>query len=215
VLVPHVDDSEPAEPGKWTVKDTVAHLAWWREYGAAELAAAMTGGDVPQVAGDDDTQNATVYAEMRGLSAADVRDRAARSWAALAERIDECSEAQLSGPRPGRPDLQVWHAVRGNGFAHLAEHLGYWYVDAGDEQGAERTVIWARDLANAIPLESEHGNGEYNLACFYARRGQAGKALPHLKLGLSLNPGLRDWATRDADLDPIRSNPEVARLLAG
>jgi tetratricopeptide (TPR) repeat protein len=214
VLVPHVDDAEPSQPGKWTVKDTVAHLTWWREYGVTEIEAAMAGTRPRELAGDDDTQNATVYAEMHGLPAKDVLHRAADSWAQLAARIEACSEEQLLGPRTAQPEQQLWMAVRGNGFAHLAEHLGYFYMEAGDEKGAERTIMWARDLANTVPLETEHGNGEYNLACFYARRGQAARALPHLERSFSLNPSLREWVGKDADIDPIRSDPEVMRLLA-
>jgi len=215
VLAPHVDDSEPAEPGTWTVKDTVAHLAAWREYAVAEIEAGLAGGESPELESDEETQNAKLYAEMRGLSAKDVLHRAARSWAALADGIQGCSEQQLVGPRPGRPGMQLWHAVRGNGYAHLGEHLGYWYEANGDLRGAEDAAIWARDLSGAIPNDSERGNGEYDLACFYAKRGRAAEALGHLERAVSLNPELRDWAAKDADLDPIRSQPEVARLLAG
>jgi len=215
ILAPHVDDSEPAEAGTWTVKDTVAHLAAWREYAVAEIDASRAGGESPELEADEETQNAKLYAEMRGLSAKDVLHRAARSWASLAERIESCSEEQLVGPRPGRPGMQLWHAVRGNGYAHLGEHLGYWHENNGDSAGAEKAAIWARDLSTAIPLASERGNGEYDLACFYAKRGRAGEALPHLERAVSLNPELRAWAATDADLDPIRSNPGVARLLEG
>lgn len=215
VLAPHVDDSEPAEPGRWTMKDTVAHLAAWREYAVSEIDAGVAGGESPELAADEETQNAKLYAEMRDLSTKDVLHRAARSWAALADRIGACTEQQLLAPRPGRPGMQLWHAVRGNGYAHLGEHLGYWYEESGDEAGAETAALWARDLSAAIPSDDERGNGEYDLACFYAKRGRASEAVGHLRRGLTLNPKLREWAATDRDLDPIRSDSEVARLLEG
>ncbi len=36
-----------------------------------------------------------------------------------------------------------------------------------------------------------------------------------LRKGLDLRPDLVEWAAKDSDLDPIRDDPEVARLLEG
>jgi hypothetical protein len=38
--------------------------------------------------------------------------------------------------------------------------------------------------------------------------------MPYLRSGIALNPSLREWAKQDTDLDPIRSAPELVRLLA-
>ena len=51
-LTPHVDDSPPAEAGRWTAKDNLAHLSAWRLTAASELDAARTGRAMPQVRGD-------------------------------------------------------------------------------------------------------------------------------------------------------------------
>src|SRR2546428_449743 len=43
VFVPRVDDSAPAAPGRWTAKDTAAHLLSWRQVAAGELDSVRTG----------------------------------------------------------------------------------------------------------------------------------------------------------------------------
>lgn len=214
-LVPHVDDTPPDVAGRWTVKDTVGHLAAWREYAALELDAVLHGGLPPELAGSDDEQNSKLYSELHHLSAAEIVERAGRSWAALTERVGRATDEQLTGPRPGRPGQEAWEALSGNGYSHLAEHLGYWYAEAGDEAGAEQAAAWAYGIASGIPSGPVQGVAEYNFACFYARRGRAAEALPHLRKGLELRPDLREWAAKDSDLDPIRGETEVARLLQG
>jgi hypothetical protein len=51
------------------------------------------------------------------------------------------------------------------------------------------------------------------LGCFFARSGRAKDAVGYLQRGFELVPSLRDWARQDADLDPIRSAPELVALL--
>src|SRR5439155_19938623 len=63
VFVPHVDDSAPAAPGRWTAKDTVAHLLSWRQVAAGERDSARTGSPAPAVADDDAIQNAEFYTQ--------------------------------------------------------------------------------------------------------------------------------------------------------
>ncbi|MHB8589214.1 MAG: TPR end-of-group domain-containing protein [Candidatus Dormibacteraceae bacterium] len=55
----------------------------------------------------------------------------------------------------------------------------------------------------------------YNLACFYGRVGRAGGALPLLRESFKDVPELVDLARTDPDLDPIRSDREVAAVLGG
>jgi hypothetical protein len=214
-LVPLVDDAEPAVAGRWTAKDNLAHLTVWREVAIREIDSATQGIPAPDLAGTDDEQNALFYAEMRDVPAREIVERASRSWRDLAGRVAECTEEELEGPRPGHPEQQLWQAVPGNGFGHLADHLGYWYTDTGDESGAEEAAMWGRDLARGLPSAASHANGDYNLGCFYARRGRSADAVPYFHSAFELAPNLREWARTDPDLDPIRAEPEVAALLEG
>jgi tetratricopeptide (TPR) repeat protein len=215
-LAPHVDDSPPAQPGRWTAKDNLAHLSAWRLTAAAELAAVRTGSQAPaSVSEDIDESNAKVYEMTRDHPAASVLDEARRSWATLAAAVEACTEEQLLKPRIRRPEQSAWQVIPGNTYFHIAEHLGYWHTERGEDAAAEAAAIWAHDLASAtLPDERQRGTADYNLGCFYAVRGRADDAIPYLRSGIELNPSLREWAKTDSDLDPIRSRPELVRLLA-
>ena len=105
--------------------------------------------------------------------------------------------------------------IPGNTFFHIAEHLGYWHTERGEDAAAEAAAVWAHDLASKnFPDALQRGTADYNLGCFYAVRGRAEKAFPYLRSGIELNPRLREWARTDTDLDSIRSMPELVQLLA-
>lgn len=213
-LVPFVDDSAPESTGKWTAKDQLAHLMSWRQVATGELDAARTGGPVPDVSTDSDAENIKFYAQTRDQPAGVIIEAAAGSWDAMAASVVACSEETLEGPRPRRPYQKLWMAVPLNVYNHLAQHLAYWSWDQDDEAAAEQAAVWGHDLAIATFADDRtRGAADYNLACIYAQRGMAAKALPLLKRGLELRPDLVDWAKTDTDLDPIRSSPELAELL--
>jgi tetratricopeptide (TPR) repeat protein len=215
-LVPHVDDSAPSQPGRWTAKDNLAHLSAWRLTAAAELESVQTGSPAPaSVSEDIDESNAKVYEATRHQRAASVLAEARSSWDTLAAAIEACSEEDLLKPRIRRPEQAAWQVIPGNTFFHIAEHLGYWHSERGEDAAAEEAAIWAHDLAYAtFPDERQRGTADYNLGCFYAVRGRVNEAIPYLRSGIELNPNLREWARTDTDLEPIRSAPELVSLLA-
>ena len=212
-LLPFVDDSPSSIPGRWTAKDNLAHMSAWRVHAAESLQAARLHKDARDM-GELDVANAAIYAETKDLSADAVRDRSRRSWDALAAEIEACTVDDLHGSRPGQPERQAWEIVPGNTHGHLAEHLGYWHSERGDEASAEAAQLWQLGLdERAFDDPKQRGNAVYNLACYFARRGRTPEALPFLAQSFKLNPALREWAKQDHDLDPIRSDEQVARLL--
>jgi tetratricopeptide (TPR) repeat protein len=214
-LIPHVDDAPPSQPGRWTAKDNLAHLSAWRLTATAELEAVRTGRPAPaSVSEDIDGSNAKVYELTRHQSAALVLDEARQSWAALMAAVEACSEEDLLKPRIRRSEQAAWQVIPGNTFFHIAEHLAYWHDERGEPAQSEAAAIWAHDLAGKnFPDDRQRGTADYNLGCFYAVRGRADDAIPYLRSGLELNPGLREWAKTDTDLDPIRSAPELVSVL--
>jgi hypothetical protein len=213
VLLALCDDSPPATEGVWTVKDNVAHLNVWRDNAAGILDAARSGTeyDGPANDGDVDAQNAEIYEAHRADSAEMVRAAAPASYAALIEAIRMCSEDDLLRERPNNAG-PIWRVVPGNGHAHVAQHLSYWAADRGDEAASEEAAKWGYDLdVNLFP--DNQPVADYNLACFYARNGNADKALPLLQAALRARPDLRAFALEDADIDPIRDDPRVQSLL--
>jgi tetratricopeptide (TPR) repeat protein len=92
--------------------------------------------------------------------------------------------------------------------------LGYLAEERGDAAKAGAAARWAHDLDHEAFTDSrQRGNADYNLGCYFARRGQAEQALPLLRRGFELNPSLKSFAKEESDLDPLRASPELAALL--
>jgi tetratricopeptide (TPR) repeat protein len=213
-LLPYVDDVPSDKPGSWTAKDQLGHLTAWRQVAAAEMDAVRTGGPAPDVSDDDDVENAKTYERTRHQPAASIRASGNGSWDQLTAAVEACSDADLATPRLRRPNQPLWQAIPNNTYFHLAEHLAYWHTDRGDAAAAENAAKWGYDLAiSTFPDNRARGVAAYNLGCFYAKHGRAAEAMPYLRTGIELRPDLRDWAKQDTDLDPMRSTPELARLL--
>jgi hypothetical protein len=213
VLLAFVDDSPPAEAGRWTARDNVAHLNAWREHGARALDAARLGTPFEGPANDTDldARNAEIYEAHRGDSAATVLRAEGEAYAALIAAITACSEEDLLRERPGNSG-PVWHVVPGNGHGHVAQHLSYWAVERGDPVGVEEAAKWSYALDSELFPENQP-MADYNFACFYARNGRADEALPLLAAALRARPDVRQFALEDVDFEPIRDDPRVESLL--
>ena len=206
VFVPLVDDSAPDRPGTWTVKDTVSHLTSWREVATGELDSVRTGAPAPDVADEDDVQNAKFYAQTHDEPARSVLESATRSWDALAAAVDACTEEQLQAPRPHHSQLKVWQVVPENAIDHMADHLGYWYADRRDAVSEEKVAMWRYDVeVAAFPEDRRRAVEEYVLARFYAAQGRIDEARARMKRSFELRSDLRDYAKND---------PELAKLNA-
>ena len=65
-------------------------------------------------------------------------------------------------------------------------------------------------LAGEIP---DHDHVQYMLAVAYAQLGEAERAWPHLARAIELNAENRFLARHDADLEPIRRDPQFRRVV--
>jgi DinB superfamily len=213
VLLELCDDSPPQESGRWTAKDNIAHLNTWRDHAVRALDAARLEEpyEGPSSDGDVDARNAEIYEAHRDDSAETVRAIAVASYAALIDAVRACSDADLLRERPGNGGA-VWRVVPGNGHGHVAQHLTYWAIDHGDPTGAEEAAKWSHALDSELFPENKPV-ADYNLACFYARNGNADDALPLLREALRARPELRAFALEDADIEPIGDDPRVESLL--
>lgn len=118
--------NQPGAVGVWSVKDVLAHLAYWQRY-AAELLSAAARGVQPALDGDDETErsNASVVAQyyQRPLASALADWQAARED--LLDQLDQISDADLNDPdrfawSDGRTLLD---RVAGNSYDHEQEHI--------------------------------------------------------------------------------------------
>lgn len=79
--------------------------------------------------------------------------------------------------------------------------------EAGEyEQVAER----GREIADHHP---EYPGVVYNVACCESLAGRTADAIDHLRVALAASEELRDLATTDSDLDPIRDEPGFRELV--
>jgi uncharacterized protein (TIGR03083 family) len=118
--------NRPGAVGVWSVKDVLAHLAYWQRY-AAELAACALSGETPDLEGDDATErsNASVVAQyyQRPLASVIADWQAARED--LLDQLEELSDEDLTDPERftwngGRTLLD---RIMGNSFEHELEHI--------------------------------------------------------------------------------------------
>jgi tetratricopeptide (TPR) repeat protein len=213
-LVAMCDDSPPPEPGVWTVKDHLAHLAAWRTYAAGLLDAARAGGDAPRVEDDIDATNARIYAVNKDKSAEEVKADARSSYDALEAAVAASTEADLVKPHPRVPGALLWQVVPGNGHSHLGQHLWFWHAEQDDEEAAEAAQHWVYDLDRAeFPEPKSVAASTYNLGCFYSRIGRPDEALFRFKQAFELDPTLKKLAKTDPDLDRMRNDPQLIALI--
>ena len=205
----------PADPsGRWSAKDHLAHLAWWRNRAATVIDAARAGGEQPAPV-EQDARNGQTYLENKDRSAADVKADARASWDRLAQAVEASSEEDLVKPHPDQPDMPLWDTVSG-GYAHLGLHLMFWHLDSNNERAAEAAQVWAWEVdSKMFPTPKAQAYASYNLACFYGRVGRPDKAVPLLRQSFEGVPDLVDSARTDPDLDRIRDDQRFKEVLEG
>lgn len=125
--VPGVRWEEAIEPGSWTPKDVVAHVAWHeREMLGVARERALVGLELWESGVDE--RNAAILAESRDRPLADVLAEARRVWADLRRELDGLTDADLSEPARCRdleeilPGVAPWALIGGNTFEHHEHH---------------------------------------------------------------------------------------------
>ena len=118
-----------------------------------------------------------------------LRDRDVRRHAVAAEAD---TTVLAIGGKPGAHEISAWEYT----FA------AYGYHQEGDTE---------RGLAVLHEGLAEKGEDTprllYDLACFESLGGRTDDAIAHLTRALELDPGLREHAATDSDLDAIRADP--------
>jgi tetratricopeptide (TPR) repeat protein len=93
------------------------------------------------------------------------------------------------------------------GHVDTLNNLGVIYMRKKDYLAAER------NLEKAVRLKPRYAEPFYNLACLKAITGDTKRALAYLQKAFSLDPTVRDWAQKDADLETLRQLPEFKELI--
>lgn len=203
-------------PERWSAKDLLAHIAYWRERLTQRLAARARGESFSGLSDSEvDAENATVFEAHRELSWEHVQADAARVFDQLVALVSQFGEEELSDPTPvGWYDYRaLLAAIVGNSFTHPETHIAGFYLERGDLARARQLQ---ENMADAIVrIDSSpkaRGAALYNLACFYALNGESAKAIELLRQALPLRADLVEWSKQDPDLVSLRELPEYQAL---
>jgi DinB family protein/mycothiol maleylpyruvate isomerase-like protein len=102
-------------PAGWTLKEMVAHLAYWESTIPAVVESVRTG--TPHDCGDVDAQNARAAAEARGLSRDDVLRRWDDAHSEMLEVARNLTDAELA-------DEAFMKKFEGETYGHYPDHYG-------------------------------------------------------------------------------------------
>jgi hypothetical protein len=118
--------NHPGAVGVWSVKDVLAHIAFWERYTVKMLQAAARG-ETPELSADDQTErnNASVVAQyyQRPLSAVIADWQQARED--LLEQLAGLSEADLNDPDrfPWSNGRTLLDRIASSSYEHEQEHV--------------------------------------------------------------------------------------------
>ena len=80
-------------------------------------------------------------------------------------------------------------------------------------QGKYKEAVGA--AKKAVEYRPDYGDAHYDLACFYSLAGEIDNSLKELEIALTLSPKLGSLASKDSDLDNVRSDPRYEKILSG
>jgi tetratricopeptide (TPR) repeat protein len=93
------------------------------------------------------------------------------------------------------------------GHVYAVNNLGVIGIQEGKYLEARK------NFEHAVRLRPEYVDPHYNLACLHAVRGEAKRALEHLKRAVLLDKSVRGWAREDRDLQNLRGVPGFEEII--
>lgn len=216
-LLAGMSDDERAVEGtadRWSIKDVVLHIAFWKGSSLERLSAAVRG-ETPAEQDHFEQVNARVFEQWRDRPWQAVIDESERIFEALVSQVREFdSEALADSNRYAwQNGRSLLRSVTGNGFWHPEAHIAQCYIDRGELSQATRLQEEITEqLGQYGDQLAPRGEALYNLACFYAISGQTDRALALLPEALRLQPDVREWSKEDPDLISLHGLPAYQAL---
>ena len=226
-FVAGLSDAERAETGtreRWSAKDLLAHISYWRDRLRHNLALKAHGRNVPEAEqppldlAETDEVNAQVFDMNHERTFDEVQGDAERIFRELVAQLDAFSDMELTDPNPSGwfANRSLASTISGSSFEHVLTHISYWHLERGDRVRARELQERAVDAIQKFdPSPNSRAAAIYNLACFHALMGESDRAVELLREALPMRPDLVDWSKQDPDLVSLRELPEYQALYAG
>jgi len=129
------------------------------------------------------------------------------------ENITESYQKARAFHREGRlPDAGIWYEKvisMDPGHVEALNNRGVLHLHKKNYSAARKC------FAKAIRLKPDYVDPYYNLACVSAAGGQVKQGLRYLGKAISMDPGVKGWAQKDPDLDPLRTSPRFREMVVG
>jgi hypothetical protein len=198
---------------QWSVKDMLAHLAFWGSHFNEQITKAQAGKAVPMAGDYYEILNDGVL--LRNLDkpfeTAKAEERSA--FEKTDKLLEEIDADDLCDPKyleflNNRPLVD---RALGTECWHVLTHISDYYVKKGDLHKAEELQVSYTEKLQDFP--GWKANAAYNLACFYSLNGMKEKAYQNLESAFQERPELKEWAQKDADMKPICEEAEFKALV--
>jgi len=198
---------------QWSVKDMLAHLAFWGSHFNEQITKAQAGEAVPMAGDYYEILNDGVL--LRNLDkpfeTARAEERAAfEQTVNLLEGIDAddlCDPKYLDFLN----DRPLLDRALGTECWHVLLHVSDYFTQKGELAKAEGMQVAYTDKLKDFP--GWRANAVYNLACFYSLHGMKEKAYENLEIAFRERPELKEWAQKDPDMKPICEEADFKALV--
>jgi len=207
--------SSVGDAGSWAAVPVVAHNNHFKDQQAERLRAVLAG-RVPPSFGEIDHSSASVYGEYRAQPFSRVLGDCRLVTAELMDVTWALSDEDLLDParHPWLRGRMLWLQIVVRGFWHPTGHVGDYYLGHGE--AARAVELHAHAVATARYLGAPSaavGMALYSLGCAQARVGRPDEAASSLAAAIAANSDLRANASRDPDLEALRSEGLIDGLL--
>ncbi|MFI5273924.1 MAG: DinB family protein [Ktedonobacterales bacterium] len=169
--VPPAELAAIGTPERWSAKDHVAHMTFWRQRLTLRLQAIIQKKPQPE-GGNFEELNPLVFEEHRYHPWSVLLTESDQTYAELIALVSQLTEADLTAFHrfdwipDGSP---LYTAFMGHCYEHTQSHLAQYLLDRHDLNRARSTYEeWASRVVEAEVPASLKGHVRYNLACFYA-----------------------------------------------
>lgn len=213
---PHAGPEKKAGKAKWAFASTLAALALgglvfcYYQFGTGTPAAPKR-----QITGQPSVQNVPQPAPPApGQSApapgggAPPAATAANPAADVGKLYAEALSLQLANENGKAEALYRQLIASSPNHADALNNLGVILMAGGKKE--EALSLFTRVIA----LKQDFADAHYNLACIYTQLKDPKLALAHLERAVEINPGLRQWAAGDKDLQGLRSSPTFKKIIS-